>query len=149
MAYSKELYQQVILDHNKKPKNFGKLEEATGFCCGNNPLCGDQIVLYVKFDGQNIQDIRFNGNGCAISKASSSLLTVFAKGKEMDAIITAFDQFTGMVKGEFDPNSQESVLGKLKLFEGIKEYPARTKCATLAWHALKCALEDGSETSTE
>ena len=107
------------------------------------------LLLYVKFDGQNIQDIRFNGNGCAISKASSSLLTVFAKGKEMDAIITAFDQFTGMVKGEFDPNSQESVLGKLKLFEGIKEYPARTKCATLAWHALKCALEDGSETSTE
>lgn len=144
-----ELYQQVILDHNKKPRNFHEIESPTAMAEGYNPLCGDQLKLYVKLDDAGrIEDVSFVGSGCAISKASASMLTVNVKGKTVDEARVLFDEFHRLVMGELDP-STENHLGRLTIFEGVKEYPARVKCASLAWHTLKGAL-DGTETvSTE
>ena len=152
MSYDKELYQQVILDHNRKPKNFHELKNATHKCHGINPLCGDDITVYLDVDEATdvIQDISFTGSGCAISKASTSLMTTFLKGKKVDDSRVVFDEFHKMVLGEFDPEKQEHHLGKLTLFMGIREYPSRTKCASLAWHTMIGALDKKTdEVSTE
>jgi nitrogen fixation NifU-like protein len=149
MSELSELYQQVILDHNKKPRNFRELEDATAMAEGYNPLCGDQLRLYVKLDDTGrIEDVSFVGSGCAISKASASMLTVNVKGKTLDEARTLFEEFHRLVTGELDPES-ENHLGRLTIFAGVKEYPARVKCASLAWHTLKGALEGANRVSTE
>ncbi len=136
----KELYQEVILDHNKKPRNFHKMEEATHHAEGYNPLCGDQIQLFLKMNGNRIEDISFQGSGCAISKASSSMMTSILKGKTIEEAEKLFEGFHQMVTGDVGAKVSEN-LGKLTVFSGVCEFPARVKCASLAWHTMKAALE--------
>ena len=146
MSYNNELYQQVILDHNRKPRNFREIENPSYSCHGINPLCGDDIMVFLDVDDQEvIQDVSFTGSGCAISKASSSLMTTNLKGKKVDEARVIFDEFHKMVLGEMDPEQQEHHLGKLTLFMGIREYPSRTKCASLAWHTMIGALDKKAE----
>ncbi len=150
MSYSKELYQQVILDHNKKPRNFREMPEATHSCHGFNPLCGDDYTVYLKINGDGvIEDASFMGSGCAISKASSSMMTAFLKGKTVDEARQVFDEFHRMVTGELDPEKEENHLGKLKLFQGVREFSSRVKCASLSWHSMVGALEKNAEVTTE
>jgi nitrogen fixation NifU-like protein len=133
-----DLYQQVILDHSRTPRNFGKLEGANRTAKGQNPLCGDEVTIYLKMDGDVIQDIRFEGSGCAISKASASLLTTGLKGKTRAEVKVLFDRVRAMVttgKGE------EAELGKFAVFSGVHKFPARVKCAILPWHAVVAAAE--------
>ena len=150
MSELSELYQQVILDHNKKPRNFRKLETANHTAEGYNPLCGDQLTLYLEMDGETIKDVSFQGQGCAISKASASMMTTVVKGKTKAEAERLFDEFHHMVKGELDPETEENQLGRLKIFAGVREFPARVKCASLSWHTLRAALEGVAEpVSTE
>jgi nitrogen fixation protein NifU and related proteins len=150
MSELNELYQQVILDHNKKPRNFKRLETATREQEGYNPLCGDQLTLFLEMDGETIRDVAFQGSGCAISKASASMMTTAIKGKSKVEAETMFEEFHKMVKGELDPEAEENHLGRLKIFAGVREFPARVKCASLSWHTLRAALEGTAETvSTE
>ena len=150
MSAANELYQQVILDHNRNPRNYREMPGATHVCHGHNPLCGDNITVYASVDADGIlQDLSFQGNGCAISKASASLMTTQLKGKPHDEARTLFGEFHEMVKGNLDPETQPNHLGKLKLFEGVKEYSSRIKCATLSWHALMGAMDRQEEASTE
>lgn len=150
MADLSELYQQVILDHNKKPRNFRVLETANRHQEGYNPLCGDQLTLYLEMEGETIKDVGFQGQGCAISKASASMMTAAIKGKSKEEAETMFDEFHRMVKGELDPESEENHLGRLKILAGVREFPARVKCASLSWHTLHAALEGENEiVSTE
>ena len=136
----RDLYQEVILDHNKRPRNFGVLEEADRTAEGYNPLCGDKLTLYLRFDGEVIRDVRFDGSGCAISKASASLMTESIKGKSLKEIEALFERFQGMVTADSDTSPNTDQLGKLSVFAGVREYPARVKCAVLAWHTLKSAF---------
>lgn len=133
------LYQEVILDHNRQPRNFQKMEGADRIQEGYNPLCGDRLTLFVKLEGDRIQNISFVGSGCAISKASSSLMTTVVKGKEIQEIEKLFSGFHDLVTTKTTSISQEK-LGKLVVFSGVSEFPARVKCATLAWHTLLAAL---------
>ena len=150
MSYDNELYQQVILDHNKKPRNFREMPEATHSCHGFNPLCGDDYTVYLKInDDMVIEDVSFMGSGCAISKASSSLMTGFLVGKKVDETKMVFGEFHKMVLGEMDPDQQEHHLGKLALFKGIREFPSRIKCASLSWHSLMGALDENENVTTE
>lgn len=146
----RELYQQVILDHNKDPRNFGKLENATHIAHGHNPLCGDKIDLYLKIENGKIEDVRFNGSGCAISKASSSIMTTILKGKTIEEAKELFEKFHKAVTSDLDENIDTIDLGKLAVFCGVREFPARIKCASLPWHTMMNALENKeSVTSTE
>jgi len=141
-----DLYQEVILDHYKKPRNFGTLEGATGAAQGDNPLCGDRLALQVKLSGDRIDDLRFRGSGCAISTASASLMTEAVKGKTKAEAMGIFERFHPMVTGRGGGND----LGKLEVFSGVSEFPVRVKCATLAWHTLRAALEGRTDpVSTE
>jgi nitrogen fixation NifU-like protein len=150
MSDLNELYQQVILDHNKKPRNFKALETATRAQEGYNPLCGDKLMLYLEMEGETIKDVAFQGSGCAISKASASMMTTAVKGKSKAEAETMFAEFQQMVKGELDPETQANHLGRLKIFAGVREFPARVKCASLSWHTLRAALEGNKEAvSTE
>lgn len=147
-----KLYQEVILDHNRNPKNFRAIEDATHIQEGHNPLCGDHLHIYLKIDPTTnlIDDISFKGEGCAISKASSSMMTQALRGKSLDDAKNMFSQFHELLKGSLNPEKQENTLGKLKIFAGIWQYPSRVKCASLAWHALSNAIEgDGSPVKTE
>ena len=143
MSYNNELYQQVILDHNRKPRNFHEIENASHSCHGVNPLCGDDITVYLNVDAEagKIDEVSFQGSGCALSKASTSLITTFLKGKSVDEARRIKEEFHKMILGEMDPEKEEHHLGKLTLFMGIREYPSRTKCASLAWHTLVGALD--------
>ena len=149
MTDPRELYQQVILEHNKKPRNFGRLEPHTHHPEGNNALCGDQLelTLYVK-DGI-IEEVRFQGHGCAIDVASASLMTTTIKGKSVAEVGILADQFRAMVRGELDPGKEPHVLGKLTLFQGVRDLPVRVKCAVLPWATLHSALEGEAIASTE
>ena len=150
MADLSELYQQVILDHNRKPRNYKQLDEASRRQEGYNPLCGDQLTLYVQMEGEVIKDIGFQGSGCAISKASASMMTTAVKGKTRQEAETLFDEFHRMVKGELDPEVEPNHLGRLAIFAGVREFPARVKCASLSWHTVRAALEGAAEpVSTE
>jgi len=146
-----DLYQEVILDHNKTPRNFGALEEADHTADGHNPLCGDRLRVYLRLDGDRVADIRFDGSGCAISKASASLMTEAVKGKTKAEVEAMFGAFHEMMTG--DPSVRAAAgaeLGKLAVFEGVREFPVRVKCATLAWHTLEAALgSEGTIASTE
>ena len=145
-----ELYQQVILDHNRTPRNWGALEPHTHHAEGHNPLCGDRYVVALKLaaDG-SIEDIRFQGSGCAISKASASMMTDAVKGRPQAEAESLVEQFRRLVVGELDPARDPHQLGKLKVFSGIWEFPARVKCATLPWHTLQSALDGGGLATTE
>jgi nitrogen fixation NifU-like protein len=149
MSELSELYQQVILDHNKKPRNFHKLENANHHAEGYNPLCGDQLNVYVDLDGESLKDVSFEGSGCAISKASASMMTQAVKGKSKQETETLFDEFHRMVTGKLDEENEPNHLGKLRIFAGVREFPVRVKCATLSWHTLLAALQDQSSTTTE
>jgi nitrogen fixation NifU-like protein len=150
MSDVNELYQQVILDHYKRPRNFHKLPEANRTAAGNNPLCGDEITVYLHLDGEIIRDISFQGAGCAISKASASMMTAALKGKTRAEARLLFDKFHKMVTGNREQSSDPIGLGKLEVFCGVSEFPVRVKCASLAWHTLNAALDARNETvSTE
>jgi nitrogen fixation NifU-like protein len=150
MSNFNELYQQVILEHNKKPRNFTVLDCANCYAIGKNPLCGDQFAVYVNVaDDGTIESIGFQGEGCAISKASASLMTTLVKGKNIKDAKQLKEQFQGMITGSLDIEKEPHNLGKLTLLSGVKQYPARAKCATLGWHALVAALDGQNETSTE
>ena len=142
----KELYQQVILDHNKSPRNFRKMENATQTAEGYNSLCGDRIVLFVE-DGL-IKDVSFNGEGCAISKASASLMTSILKGKSVEDAEKLFEKFHDLVTGKLGDNPDTDELGKLAVFAGVQEFPVRVKCASLAWHTMINALHNKNEKVT-
>lgn len=143
------LYQELILEHNRKPRNFREMENADRRIEGRNPLCGDALTLWVKMDGDSIADVSFKGQGCAISKASASLMTTAVKGKTRDEAEHLFDKFHDLVLGTL-PESEHASLGSLRALGGVSRFPLRVKCASLAWHALRAALEQGeSEVSTE
>ncbi len=149
MSELSELYQQVILDHNKKPRNFRKLENANHTAEGYNPLCGDQLTIYLSLDGDGVQEIAFEGSGCAISKASASMMTQALKGKSKEQAEEMFREFHSMVTGELDAETQENTLGNLKIFAGVRDFPVRVKCATLPWHTMHAALNNEERVSTE
>ncbi len=149
MSELSDLYQEVILEHNKNPRNFREIEDADSTADGNNPLCGDALRVYVKLDGDNVADVAFKGSGCAISKASASIMTQAVKGKSKSEAESLFDQFHKMVTGELDIETEENELGKLKIFAGVLEFPARVKCASLSWHTLHAALHGEDVISTE
>ncbi|HEX5398314.1 MAG TPA: SUF system NifU family Fe-S cluster assembly protein [Verrucomicrobiae bacterium] len=141
-----DLYQQVILDHCKQPRNFHEMPQATCSAQGHNPLCGDQLKLFLTLDGDSIKDISFTGSGCCISKASASLLTEFAKGKTKAGVEKMFEHVREMVT----TGKVQDDVGKLKVFAGVHKYPARVKCAILSWHAVMAALKgDAKPVSTE
>jgi nitrogen fixation NifU-like protein len=143
------LYQEVILDHSKKPRNYRVLEGADYHAEGYNPLCGDRVTVYVKLDGNRIADVSFQGSGCAISTSSASLLTETLKGKTLDETDKLFEKFHALVTGETNGNQAGDVpLGKLAVFSGVAEFPVRVKCATLAWHTLRSALKGEERTVT-
>ncbi len=149
MSELSELYQQVILDHNKKPRNFHKLENANRTAEGYNPLCGDQLNVYLQLDNDQVTDIGFEGSGCAISKASASMMTQVLKGKSKPEVEQLFEEFHRMVTGELDEENEPNQLGKLEIFAGVREFPARVKCATLSWHTMRAALHNEPKVSTE
>ncbi len=149
MTALSDLYQEVILDHNKTPRNFRTVEGATHSGLGHNPLCGDQLALYVKVEDGVIRDIGFQGKGCAISKASASLMTEAVKGKTIEEAEALFARFHDLLTGPPDVKADARSFGKLAVFSGVREFPARVKCATLSWHTLHTALSGGSPASTE
>jgi len=149
MSELSELYQQVILDHNKKPRNFKKLETANHIAEGYNPLCGDHLTVYLNLEGDAVKEITFEGTGCAISKAAASMMTQAVKGKSKEDAERLFEEFHRMVKGELDEDVETNHLGNLKIFSGVREFPVRVKCATLPWHTLHAALHNEPVTSTE
>lgn len=140
MSDLRALYQEIILDHNKNPRNFKKIEGANRTLEGYNPLCGDHYTLYMNVENGTITDIAFVGSGCAISKASASVMTTLLKGKKTEEAQRLFEMFHKLVMGEFKDVSYET-LGKLVAFAGVSEFPARVKCASLAWHTMRNALE--------
>ena len=149
MSELSELYQQVILDHNKRPRNFHKLEKATQTAEGFNPLCGDQLTVYMQMEDEVVKDVSFEGSGCAISKAAASMMTQSIKGKTKQEVETLFDEFHRMVTGELDEETTPNHLGHLTIFSGVRDYPARVKCASLSWHTMHAALNGQAAVSTE
>ncbi len=150
MSDLRELYQEVILDHNKRPRNFKSLERANRRAEGYNPLCGDRLTVYLEMDGDLIKDASFVGSGCAISKASASLMTDTLKGKTIPEMERIFEQFHRMVTSSTDRPADVEGLGKLAVFAGVREFPVRVKCASLAWHTARAAVAAKDETvSTE
>jgi nitrogen fixation protein NifU and related proteins len=149
MSELSELYQQVILDHNKKPRNFRRLEAANRSAEGYNPLCGDQLTVYMQLEDEVVSDISFEGSGCAISKAAASMMTQAVKGKTKQDAETLFNEFHQMVTGELDEAATENHLGRLTIFAGVRDFPARVKCASLSWHTMHAALNNQEIASTE
>ena len=148
MSDLQDLYQELILDHNKRPRNRRKLDHPDRRVEGFNPLCGDRVTVYLQLDGDVISDVTFEGNGCAISTASASLMTETLKGKTATEARAMFDRFHHMVTGETGTGEGGPELGKLEVFSGVSRYPARVKCASLAWHAVHAALENKGEVVT-
>ena len=145
-----ELYLQVILEHNKNPRNFKKLDKPTHSAEGYNPLCGDHLNVYMHVNNDNIiEEITFDGDGCAISRASTSMMTAALKGKPLEEAKILFTQFHQLITGELNPDKDEHTLGKLAIFSGIWHFPARVKCASLAWHTMNGAIEQQKTITTE
>lgn len=152
MSELSDLYQQAVLDHNNRPRNFGRLQNANGSAQGYNPLCGDMINVEVVMDGDTVRDVGFQGEGCAISKASASMMTELVKGLDRKATEELLETFHQSVTGEIDMDMMEAIdkLGKLAALSGVSEFPMRVKCATLPWHTLKAALVgEGEKVTTE
>ena len=144
----RELYQEVILDHTKNPRNYRAMPDATAQADGNNPLCGDRVTVYLKLEGDRIVDASFQGQGCAISKSSASIMTEAVKGKTREEAEALFDRFHEMITGKPGAPVDPKVLGKLAVFQGVSEFPHRVNCASLAWHTLKSALEQKPDVVT-
>lgn len=145
-----ELYQSLILDHNRSPRNKGELAGANRVAEGRNPMCGDELRVWLKVDGDRIEDVAFLGKGCAISQASASLMTTVVKGKTRDEAERMFDRFHDLVRGKPLDEPSRAALGKLAAFGGVSRFPARVKCASLSWHAMRAALNGaGARVSTE
>ena len=148
MSDLRDLYQEVILDHNRQPRNFGAIEQPTSKAEGYNPLCGDKLTLYLKVADGTVVDARFVGSGCAISKASASIMTETIKGKPVAEVDALFKEFHDMLTAGRDGQADVGHLGKLAVFAGVSEFPTRVKCATLAWHTLQAALHDPAHVVT-
>jgi nitrogen fixation NifU-like protein len=146
MSSLAELYQNVILEHNRSPRNYRVMERADRRAEGSNPNCGDSLTVWLKLDGDVIRDASFHGRGCAISRASASLMTAAVKGKSLQEAEGVFERFHRMVTGRLDPGDVET-LGKLAVFSGVSAYPIRVKCASLPWHALRAALSSDTPTT--
>ena len=142
MSDLRDLYQEVILDHSRQPRNFGALSEANRAARGDNPLCGDRLVLAARVRGGTLEDVAFEGSGCAISMASASLMTEAVKGRTVAEAEAMYERFHHLLTGD-EPAAAFDELGKLAVFSGVREFPIRVKCATLAWHTLHAALERG------
>ncbi len=149
MTDSKQLYQEVILDHNRKPRNYGQLADATHRSEGLNPLCGDHIRLTLKVAGDTIENVAFEGQSCAICKASASMMTTNVKGKPIADVERLVEEFRGMATGVLDTATQPNHLGRLTVFAGVKDLPSRVKCAILPWHTLHAAVQSRVVVSTE
>jgi len=139
MSDLRELYQETILDHGRNPRHFGRPDDPDHHAEGHNPLCGDRLTVWVQLDGDRIRDVRFEGNGCAISVASASMMGEALIGMTLDEAQRVFDAFHDLVAGSGEPGTEK--LGKLVVFSGVREFPVRVKCATLAWHTLRAALD--------
>jgi len=148
MSDLRELYQEVILDHSKHPRNHGKPEACDASADGHNPLCGDRLTVFLTFDGDVVREVAFEGSGCAISTASASMMTEALRGKTRAHIETLFHAFHDAVTGKTDASAATSTLGKLAVFTGVAEFPVRVKCATLAWHTLRAAIERSDATAS-
>ncbi|MEZ5274818.1 MAG: SUF system NifU family Fe-S cluster assembly protein [Opitutaceae bacterium] len=149
MSELSDLYQEIILDHNRRPRNYGKLDHPTHQAQGHNPLCGDEISVFIKLADGRITDITFDGQGCAISKASASLMTSRLKGKTLEEVRSVASDVRQLLTGPEGEAVDLEKLGDLAALEGVRKYAVRVKCATLAWHALEAALEGSQETTTE
>jgi nitrogen fixation protein NifU and related proteins len=150
MSDLRELYQELIIDHSKRPRNFRVLEGANRKSDGYNPLCGDKVTVFLELEGERVKNIGFQGSGCAISTASASVMTESIKGKSLEEAEALFDVFHDLVTGKPPSNGKAPELGKLVVFSGVSEFPVRIKCATLAWHTLRAALQgQGEPVSTE
>lgn len=143
----KDLYRDVILDHNRQPRNFGRLDPADALADGHNPLCGDRLSVSLRLSGDTIEDIRFEGKGCAISTASASLMTEAVKGRNREAVHELFGRVHALLTQQEAPVNES--LGKLAALSGVREFPSRVKCASLCWHTLNAALSQGGTVSTE
>lgn len=148
MSDLRELYQEVILDHTRSPRNFGRLEGSCRRIEGINPICGDHLTVYLEVDGELVSDLRFEGMGCAISTASASLMTETVKGKSTQEARATFEKFHAAITSPSDEALDLEALGKLAVLTGVREFPMRVKCASLAWHALRAALDEGNESVT-
>jgi nitrogen fixation NifU-like protein len=140
-AELEELYQSIILDHNRRPQNFRSMTESSAHADGLNPMCGDQLTVWLKMNGDVVEDVSFQGSGCAISKASASMMTQSVKGKTREETEKLYGEFHALLTG----HGGGADLGKLKAFSGVSRFPLRVKCATLAWHAMKSALDDAAK----
>jgi len=149
MSELDDLYQDIILNHNKRPRNYRKMPEATHHAEGHNPLCGDEVTVYLHVDGDTISDVSFDGQGCAISKASASLMTTRLKGKTIAEVRELAKDVRAMLAGQQETEPDLEVLGDLAALAGVRKYAVRVKCATLAWHTLEAALEGRGSVSTE
>ncbi len=150
MFDSQELYQEIVMDHNRRPRNFGSMTDSTATSEGFNPLCGDQITLFLKVSEDIVEDISFEGVGCAISKSSASMMTEGVKGKSVEEALTVFEAFREMITAKSDGSKDSEILGDLEILKGVAQYPTRIKCATLSWHTLQAALQGTeSDISTE
>jgi len=145
MSDLRELYQEVILDHNRRPRNYHAIERPSRTAKGHNPLCGDRLTLYLMLENDRITDVGFEGSGCAISKASASLMTDAIKGKTVAEVRDLFTRFQAMVTMPMEQEVDEASMGKLAALAGVRSFPVRVKCASLAWHTLKAALEQSQQ----
>ena len=148
MFDSQELYQEIVMDHNRRPRNFGSMTDSTATSEGFNPLCGDQITLFLKVSEDIVEDISFEGVGCAISKSSASMMTEGVKGKSVEEALTVFEAFREMITAKSDGSKDAEILGDLEILKGVAQYPTRIKCATLSWHTLQAALQ-GTESERD
>ena len=142
-----ELYQSVILDHNRRPRNHREMEAADARAEGKNPLCGDEVTVWLRLEGDTIADVSFKGSGCAISRASASIMTTAVKGRSVAEAETLFERFHGLVTGQRP--SEPADLGQLEVFSGVSRFPVRVKCASLSWHTLRSALRDGGAAAAD
>jgi len=149
MSELDDLYQEIILDHNRRPRNFGPLPNPTHKADGHNPLCGDEVTVFIQLDGDRIADIKFDGQGCAISKASASLMTTHLKGKTLDEVRAIEEKVKALLTGPDDAPPALDELGDMAALAGVRKFAVRVKCATLPWHTLDAALKGGGSVSTE
>lgn len=149
MSELSDLYQEIILDHNRRPRNYGKLDQPTHQAEGHNPLCGDEISVFIQLEDDRITDISFDGQGCAISKASASLMTSRLKGRTLDEVRAVADDVRELLTGPDEEPADLEKLGDLAALQGVRKYAVRVKCATLAWHALEAALAGDHDITTE
>ncbi len=150
MFDAQDLYQEIVMDHSRRPRNFGSIADSTSSSEGFNPLCGDQVTVFLKVSDEIVEDVSFEGVGCAISKSSASMMTEGVKGKSVEEALIVFQAFRRMLTTTSDQVEDSEILGDLEILKGVSQYPTRIKCATLSWHTLQAALQgSGSDVSTE